>query len=115
MLWELMSGIAVISQRGHHAPIKAVAISKQNQFVLTGSVMTVKLYDMQSGELIKTYQGNGIIRSVAFYQIEFNPKDSQFFYSQTEVDDELNQMMDNLNTEINLVELNEISISNMDI
>jgi len=53
---------------GHKGWVTSTAISKCNQFVITGSSdMTAKLFELHSGKLLKTFKGhNSSIGSVAF-------------------------------------------------
>jgi WD40 repeat protein len=65
-IWE--RGLPVKTWRGHADAAGALALSRDGQFLITGSAdKTVKLWDMRSGKVRKTFTGHtGNVTGVAF-------------------------------------------------
>ena len=66
-LWDLSSGREIRTFTGHSSFVKAVAISPDGKFILTGSEdKTARLWDVASGSSLHTFPGNSFILDVAF-------------------------------------------------
>eukprot|EP00768_Dysnectes_brevis_P005065 gnl/Dysnectes_brevis/3655_a4667_660.p1 GENE.gnl/Dysnectes_brevis/3655_a4667_660~~gnl/Dysnectes_brevis/3655_a4667_660.p1 ORF type:complete len:329 (+),score=71.58 gnl/Dysnectes_brevis/3655_a4667_660:101-1087(+) len=65
-LWDIRSGQAVSTLRGHKGPVLSVALSSDGLRAVSGSAdQTVKLWDLRNGQILKTAQLKGAVSSVA--------------------------------------------------
>jgi WD40 repeat protein len=66
-VWELESGRLLRSLEGHTDWVRAVAVSPDGRFIVSGSDdRTVKVWELESGRLLRSLEGHtGRVRAVA--------------------------------------------------
>jgi WD40 repeat protein len=74
--------VEVVVQSGHAAAITAVAVSDDGRTVASGSMdESVKLWDVASGQAVRTFTGDGILWATA---VAFSPDGSRLIVTDTQ-------------------------------